>query len=406
MDITTELLGETALYLEPYFKKNLPPAFESRNFAAALKLVQTCDQISVHTDLQQQDRKKTSLAAWFLYTGFCSDPVNHQIASAELASNFFKDKGLSPEIIQEIKESILATRYPQQPFTIQSQILCDAETSWMADKSFFQTLNNLRKEKAATTHEEIEEKSWMEENILIFENHIFFIPFSREMFEKKKSKNLVRLKEKLEDSDSSHSIIQESLPIAKTKEKTEATLTSDLKLERGVETLFRNTSRNQIHLIRLADYKANMIISINAIIISVILSFLIIRLDANKYLELPTIILILTNIVTILIAISATRPRINVDYSTDEELKDVGNNLLFYGNFYKIPFEKFNRDIKKTFINKENLYDSLTKDIYHQGILLVKKFRKINLSYTVFIIGLILSVIAFTISFLVHIHSI
>lgn len=183
-------------------------------------------------------------------------------------------------------------------------------------------------------------------------------------------------------------------------------MSSDLKLERGVETLFRNTSRNQIHLIRLADYKANMIISINAIIISVILSFLIIRLDANKYLELPTIILVLTNIVTILIAISATRPRINMDNSSDEELKDVGNNLLFYGNFYKIPFEKFNRDIKKTFIDKEYLYDSLTKDIYHQGMLLVKKFRKINLSYTVFIIGLILSVIAFTISFLIHIHSI
>ena len=64
MDITTELLEETALYLEPYFKKNLPPTDESRNFAAALKLVQTCDQISVHTDLQQQDRMKTSLAAW------------------------------------------------------------------------------------------------------------------------------------------------------------------------------------------------------------------------------------------------------------------------------------------------------------------------------------------------------
>ena len=141
-------------------------------------------------------------------------------------------------------------------------------------------------------------------------------------------------------------------------------------------------------------------------IISVILSFLIIRLDANKYLELPTIILVLTNIATILIAISATRPRINTENSTDEKLKDAGNNLLFYGNFYKMPFDKFNRDIKKTMIDREYLYDSLTKDIYHQGILLVKKFRKINLSYTVFISGLILSVITFTISFLIHVHSI
>jgi predicted metal-dependent HD superfamily phosphohydrolase len=405
MEITTELLRETALYLEPYFKTNLAPGYESRNFAAALKLVQNCDLISVNTHLKERDRMKISLAAWFLYTGFCSDPGNYQKASAELASGFFKEKGISPEIIQEIQEYILDTRYPPQPLTIQAQVLCDAEMSWLADKSFFEKMNLLRKEKPLTDKKEIEEKSWLEENILKLENHIFFIPFSRDMFGKKKEKNLLRLKEKLTSAANSQSIIHES-SVPKTKEKSEAALTSDLKLERGVETLFRNTSRNQIHLIRLADYKANMIISINAIIISVILSFLIIRLDANKYLELPTIILVLTNIVTILIAISATRPRININSETDEELKDAGNNLLFYGNFYKMPFDKFNRDIRKTIIDKEYLYDSLTKDIYHQGILLVKKFRKINLSYTVFIIGLILSVIAFTISFLIHIHSI
>ncbi len=149
-----------------------------------------------------------------------------------------------------------------------------------------------------------------------------------------------------------------------------------------------------------------MIISVNSIIISVILTVLIIRLDANQYLELPTLILILTNIITILIAISATRPKINMDSKDDEEFKDAGNNILFYGNFYKIPYVKFNRVIKETIVDKENLYDSLTKDIYHQGIMLVKKFRKINLSYTVFIIGLILSIIAFGFSFLLHIHAI
>lgn len=188
MDIPTELLRETALYLESYFKANLSPAYESHNFAATLKLVQTCDQISVHTDLQQQDRVKTSLAAWFLYTGFCSDPVNYQKASAELASGFLEEKGLSHELIKDIEETILATRYPQQPVTIQSQILCDAETGWMADKSFFQKLDLLKKEKLFSDKKEIEEKSWIAEHIKLFENHIYFIPFSREMFEKKRIK--------------------------------------------------------------------------------------------------------------------------------------------------------------------------------------------------------------------------
>jgi len=313
---------------------------------------------------------------------------------------------LSKENNKETEESVLATRYPQQPGTIQAQILCDADKSWLAEKSFFQTLEHLRKEKILIGNKEIQEKDWLAENIQMMENHIYFNPVSREMFEKKKKKNLIRLKDKLTILENPQSAIQEPLSLPKNKEKSVPAIIGDLKLERGVETLFRNTSRNQIHLIRLADYKANMIISVNSIIISVILTILIIRLDTNQYLELPTLILILTNIITILIAISATRPKINMDSNDDVEFKDAGNNILFYGNFYKMPFDKFNRVIRETIVDKENLYDSLSKDIYHQGIILVKKFRKINLSYTVFVIGLILSIISFGISFLLHIHAI
>jgi predicted metal-dependent HD superfamily phosphohydrolase len=406
MDITNELLRETALYLEPYFKANLPLAYEYHNFTTTVKVVQTCDLISVHTDLRKKDRMKILLAAWFQYTGFCSDPENYQKASVEFATRYFTEKGFTPEFIQEIEEFILATRYPQQPVTIQAQILCDAEKSWMADKSFFRTLKLLRKEKVFAGKKEIQEKDWLAENILMLENHIYFIPFSREMFDKKKQKNKLRLQDKLTALDSYREGSQEPLPLPKTKEKFEPTFADDIKLERGVESLFRNTSRNQIHLIRLADYKANLIISINSIIISVILSVLVIRLDANKYLELPTLMLVLTNVITILIAISATRPKININSKDKEQLKDAGNNLLYFGNFYKIPFDEFKRVIKETIVDKDNLYDSLSKDIYHQGMILVKKFRHINLSYTVFVIGLILTILGFILSFLIHIHSI
>jgi predicted metal-dependent HD superfamily phosphohydrolase len=188
MDITNELLRETALYLEPYFEANLPLGYEFRNFAATLKIVQTCDLISVHTDLQKPDRMKILLAAWFQYTGFCTDPENYQKASAGLATRYFKEKGLSPENIQEIEEFILATRYPQQPVTIQAQVLCDAEKSWLADKTFFRTLKNLRKEKVLAGKKEILEKDWLAENILMLENHIFLSLFPGKCLTKKSKK--------------------------------------------------------------------------------------------------------------------------------------------------------------------------------------------------------------------------
>jgi predicted metal-dependent HD superfamily phosphohydrolase len=403
VEITIELLTETARYIELYLKTNLPQDYELRNYPATVRIVQTCDLISVHTVLEKQDRMKVILAAWFLYTGFGTDPENYQNESVKIATKYYTEKGLSTELIQEVGEIILGTRHPQQPVTIQSQILCDAENSWLAEKSFAQTLKYLRKEKALAEKKDIPERDWLAENILMFENHIYFIPFSREAFDKKKEKNKVRLQEKLIAPQNSQSESAELLTHPKkNKDKSEKLMPEDIKLERGVETLFRNISRNQIHLIRLADYKANLVISTNSIILSVILSLLVIRLDANKYLELPTLILVLTNVTTILTAISATRPKINMNERDNIHLNDAGNNLLYFGNFQKMPFIEFSQIIKETIVNKDYLYNSLSKDIYHQGIILTRKFSRINLSYNIFIIGLLLTVLTLILSFVHH----
>ena len=147
MEVTIELLSETADYIESYLKANLASLFELRNYAATVKIVQTCDIISVNTNLQKQDRMEVALAAWFLYTGFCIDPENYQKASVENATKYYREKGLKEELIQEVGEFILATRYPRQPVTIQAQILCDAESGWLADKFISQTLKDLKNEK-------------------------------------------------------------------------------------------------------------------------------------------------------------------------------------------------------------------------------------------------------------------
>jgi predicted metal-dependent HD superfamily phosphohydrolase len=406
MEITNELLRDTAVYIQAYFKSNLPPEYEFHNFTSTVRIVQTCDSLAAQTDLKKQERMKILLAAWFLYSGYGKNPENYQKTSAELASHYLAEKGGSSEFIKEIADLILATIYPQQPVTIQAQILCDAEASRLADKGFFQTLRALRKEKRVSGKGEIQEKEWLKEKMEMLKNHIYFTVFARKLFEKQKQKNSERLQDKMASLESLPMELPKTHPTEKTGNTNEHPLAADVKLERGVESLFRNTSRNQIHLIRLADYKANLIISINSIIISVILSVLVIRLDTNKYLELPTLILILTSVATILIAISATRPKINMHKKNDSKFKDFGDNLLYFGNFQKMSFHKFNQAIKETIVDKDYLYASLTSDIYHQGLMLKKRFKHLNLSYTVFVVGLILSTLAFIFSFLHHVQLI
>jgi hypothetical protein len=402
MDVSIDLLNQTAAYVKAYFDARSPAIPESRNFNATHNLVQYCSLIGANSKLKKEDLLKTFLSAWFQYTGICIDPANYRKASADLAFQYLTDMGLSPDTIREIKENIQSTAPPVQPVTLSAQVLCDAESAWMAENSVLEQLEILKEEWIYMEKKIFTETEWLAENIKIFKEHIYFMPFSREMFTKKKEKNGRRLEEKLAELEGYVNSSQEITDPENYRKKPDMVLNKNAKLERGVETLLRNTSRNQIHLIRLADYKASLVISINSIIISVVLSLLIVKLEANTYLELPTLILILTNVTTILTAISATRPNMRFVNKNREHEKIAKTNLLYYENYGSISFDQFSREMQETFVGHETLYNAITRDIYHQGIMLGRKNNRINLSYTIFVAGFLLSILAFIISFLVH----
>ena len=62
---------------------------------------------------------------------------------------------------------------------------------------------------------------------------------------------------------------------------------------RGVETMFRTNYRTHLDLSSLADNKANIMISINGIIISILLASIYPRILDNRLLLLPTAVLLL-----------------------------------------------------------------------------------------------------------------
>src|SRR5690606_17202047 len=85
---------------------------------------------------------------------------------------------------------------------------------------------------------------------------------------------------------------------------------------RGRETLFRITVRHQIDLIQIADYKANMIITINALVISSIIAAIgygvvsgTLR-DFGLSLLLPISMVLLFCLSSLVMAILAARPKL------------------------------------------------------------------------------------------------
>ena len=166
--------------------------------------------------------------------------------------------------------------------------------------------------------------------------------------------------------------------------------------ERGVETLFRITSKNHIDFSTMADNKAHIMITINSILISILFSVLFRRLEDYPNLIFPSVVLALTCLITMVFAILATRPNYTRGIFTREDIENRKTNLLFFGNFHKMPIENYEWGIKKIITDNDLLYSSMIRDIYFLGKVLGRKYQLLRISYTVFMFGFILSVIAFT----------
>ena len=171
-------------------------------------------------------------------------------------------------------------------------------------------------------------------------------------------------------------------------------------MDRGVDTLFRVTLSNHTRLSDIADSKANILLSVNAIIISIALSTLIPKLSApkNEYLIIPSCVLLVASVASIIFAILSTKPNVTYENFTEEDLQKRKVNLLFFGNFYQMSLDSYEEAMNELMKDRDYVYNSLTRDLYYLGKVLERKYRLLSVTYTIFMIGTILSVLAFGIA--------
>ena len=172
-------------------------------------------------------------------------------------------------------------------------------------------------------------------------------------------------------------------------------LNKALGTNRGIETMFRSAYRVQMDLTSLADNKANMMISINGIIISIIIASVAPKLDANPWLGIPTTLFLLGTLVSIIFAIVAARPRVSSTPITLDDLRHSEGNILFFGNFANMQESEFLEGMTEMIGDKTIVYESMIRNIYGLGAVLNKKFALLRIAYTSFMVALVLGVSSF-----------
>lgn len=386
------LVQKAEQFVFDLFKDKLSPSYTYHNFNHTQRVVRAIAQLIAAENLEPQQIEALLLAGWFHDTGYTNAPETHEQQSVVILRDFAKSQTISGQVLDLAETLILSTKMSWQPQTPLENIMRDADTAHFSDTNYILISGLLREEWRLTLGKTYTDIEWATTNRnLLLHQHRYFTDSARSDWQPGKDANIALLQQQITQ------LADTDLKKSSKGKKTE----KEEKPERGIETMFKVTLNNHTRLSQIADSKANILLSVNAIIISISLSTLIPKLDSpgNLHLIVPTFILILFSVCSIIFAILSTKPKVTGGSFTRKEIEEQKINLLFFGNFHKMPLEEYQWAMNELMKDKDYLYNSMIKDLYFLGLVLHRKYTLLRTTYTIFMIGIIVSVVAFVYAF-------
>ena len=385
----SQIIDKSLEFVKNLLSQELDKNCFYHNLNHTLSVFKSTKEIIENSKLSEDEAKILQLAALFHDVGFVVNPSNHEYESTLIASKFLKEHGESDAIIKRINACILATKIGVEPSNELEYIIKDADVSHFGKNNFKEVSEQLRNELKFLNAQKYSKSEWNTLNLKVLKDHTFYSAYSQQNWTATKEENINKImEEQVKNTEKEE------------KKKLKALMKSE-DPEKAIQSVFRVTLKNHIKLSDIADTKANILLSVNAIIISIALSSLIPKLDnpSNQHLIIPTIIFLLFTVITIILSVLATRPNVTSGKFTKDDVANKKVNLLFFGNFHKMTLQEYDWAMNEMLQDKMYIYSSMTKDLYFLGLVLQKKYALLRITYNIFMTGIIVSVIAFAYAF-------
>ncbi|SHJ67335.1 Predicted metal-dependent phosphohydrolase, HD superfamily [Hymenobacter daecheongensis DSM 21074] len=396
-----EIVKKAKAYITALFEEKLPQQLVYHSLKHTLSTVKEAKALGEASHLSEADLEALVLAAWFHDAGYIEVYDGHEYRSLEMAGQWLREQGYPADRISVVQDTIRATHRDEAPETELQLLLTDADISSMGREDFFSNAELLRAEWETMLGKTYSNTQWAESQLDFLLTAKFNTDAAKERYGKQFKDNLKEQRKRLKKTEK------------KTKEKEEEATGNFADPKRGVETMFRTMYNNHIKLSDMADNKANMMISLNAVLISVIVTYAGAKMgktaalgtifSKNPILGVPMGILLITALGSVVTAILCAQPDVTSFKWLKRSPQIATNrrvNLLFFGNFSKLSLDDFQSGMNEIMREKDTLYTNMVTDIYYLGHVLTRKYRLLRISYTIFMVGLILVALSFGIAML------
>jgi len=428
------IISDVKNYVEELFRNKYDNKSSYHSFTHTKEVAEAAEKIGKGSDLSEEELEAVVIGAWFHDTGYLHEQKDHEEQSVILAKEFLASRNYPEEKINRVCDCILATRMNYVPTNLMEEVIHDADYINLSNQDNLKQSELLRSEFINYGGMEPTEEEWLTSELKFLLNHRYYTEYAKRKLEDKKAENIKKLKKKLKKARENEAFVLKEVAREKKpeptnekvmveakekdikekekeikgekKEEKEEKVEKEEKEEKkeeekretnsikGFETIYRLAATNHMRLNAIADRKANIMLTLNGIVISITLSIVAADSSASMRSIIPSSLLIITCLITIIFATLATRPTVTTGKISKEAIENKKANLLFFGNFSRMELQDFDWGIKSMMKDREYLHNAMIEDFYNLGVVLDQKFRYLRICYNVFMYGVIITVLS------------
>lgn len=399
------LLDATRQHVLSLWNEKRDPRLVYHNFAQTAEIVRLVGEIGESSNQPREVIETAQLAAWFHSTGYlfvqraAAREDNQQFVekSAVAAEFFFAERRFEPAKIHRIRQCIVTALTPINPKPAEAQLLCDAISAVNLTVDFEQNSPLLRLEWELAEGRKVTDAEWNDYLLQALLNAHFYLPSAKIAYEPTVARQFLKFRQQADNQ-----VVIKKKTVDPSVETDRFDKLGKGGLRSAIQTFYRSNYANHIHLSSIADNKAHILIQINSILLSVAISLLTWRAGTtqNPMMVLPLVIFIVSALVSLIFAVLSARPKItNLNTKNTPELAK--RNVIFFGNFVHLSIEQYERALDEMLRDGTLLYGNMTRDMYHLGKVLDKKYRFLHFAYNVFMIGFVVTVALFLVVYFV-----
>lgn len=195
--IDTDLVAKAEIFVIDLFQKTLPEGYLFHSTKHTLTVKNNALFIGRKSGLTEDELNIVMISALFHDAGYTFSNDNHEEESTCIAAGFLQSCQIGEPGTGEVIRAIMATKVPQQPDGIVSEVLCDADLMHLAGDDYFEQMELLRIEWQKTGRYDLTEYQFHLNSIDFFKRHHFHTHYGKTVLQAKKEETMVRILERI-----------------------------------------------------------------------------------------------------------------------------------------------------------------------------------------------------------------